>query len=68
MKKIPRSPRPASGRGVGGEGLEREPELFHPHPPRPLLPPAGEGEPSGHEFAKNSVTDRALFLITEDFI
>jgi hypothetical protein len=23
MKKIPRSPRPASGRGVGGEGLER---------------------------------------------
>jgi hypothetical protein len=34
----------------------REPVLLHPHPPRPLLPPAGEGEPSSCGFCKKSWT------------
>jgi hypothetical protein len=34
----------------------RDPVLLHPHPPRPLLPPAGEGEPSSGRFCKKSGT------------
>jgi hypothetical protein len=35
----------------------REPVLLHPHPPRPLLPPAGE--PGSGRFCKKSGTDPA---------
>jgi hypothetical protein len=37
----------------------RQPVLLHPHPPRPLLPPAGEGEPSSGRVCKKSGTDPA---------
>ena len=33
--------------------------LLHPHPPRPLLPPAGEGGPSSGGFCKKSGTEPA---------
>jgi hypothetical protein len=39
--------------------IPRDPVLLHPQPPRPLLPPAGEGEPSSCGVCKKSGADPA---------